>query len=369
MGRRVAFFAVISAGALGVVGFLLFNGINKKNYLTDNLLPSWTTQGVNRTSNQLFESFKITATHQAPQIGETFPLTSLKNVDGTSVSLRGKTSVLLVGGDNCTSCAKIVDSLPNRTQVRLVRIIPYGQLPNATQDIAVVDARLEEDKNNTEVVPKSGKLKDWIGMAQFVGSYVLDAEGKVYYAAFQSTPAGDIAAALERIKAGQSPAPSTIKPAVLGQKLPLPGLENQKEGLRNVLNAKTGVVIFTADGCSSCEGLSNDLKAAAQKWMDLGASVAIVDAGRKQDGELMPGVPVIADPDGILSNAWGRTSIPQATILDGGKYAGTTPFAESQFRRQLPGQPEESFATKAPFIRAIGDSVAYVQEKRGDKNP
>ncbi|MFN3265422.1 MAG: hypothetical protein ACK41E_01150 [Deinococcales bacterium] len=38
--------------------------------------------------------------------------------------------------------------------------------------------------------------------------------------------------------------------------------------------------------------------------------VAIVDAGRQKDGELFPGVPIIADPTNVLSNAWGRTGLP-----------------------------------------------------------
>ena len=144
---------------------------------------------------------------------------------------------------------------------------------------------------------------------------------------------------------------------------------NQKTALEPLLKSKTGVVIFTAEGCSACDGLTNDIKAAAKKWINQGVSVAIIDSGRQENGELMPGVPIVADANNELSNAWGRVGLPQAIILDRGQYAGTTPFAESQFQRQLPGQPVESFRTKAPFTRAIGSSISYIQEKRGDNNP
>ena len=56
-------------------------------------------------------------------------------------------------------------------------------------------------------------------------------------------------------------------------------------------------------------------------------------------------------------------------MLDDGRYAGTTPFAQDQFKRQLPGQPEESFATKAPFTKAIDNSISYIKENKGKNSP
>lgn len=359
-----------AALAVGAIGFVVLNGLNQSAYRTEETLPEWTTRGVNKTADQLFKSFKITASSRAPQVNDVFPLLELKNTIGQKLMLRGQASVLVIGSDGCSSCQAVVEAVSSKPNIQTIKLIPYGPLPtDSEQGVAIVDVRLEQDKSNREIVPSSGKLASLIGMAQFIGSYVLDKNGLVYYATFQSASVSDLLEAVHRIELGQQPASPVIHQSQLGKKLDKPQDPSQRAALEPLLNAQTGVVIFTAEGCSSCNGLSNDLKATAQKWLNQGVSVAIVDAGRKDNGELMTGVPIIADPNGVLSNSWGRVGLPQAIVLDKGQYAGTTPFAESQFKRQLPGQPEESFATKAPFTRAISSSIDYVREKRVDKNP
>ncbi len=360
---------IVVLAVLATLGFFLVTS-QRNQYLTSSSLPSWVSRGVEVTSNQLFESFKITANFRAPKVDDIFPKENFVALDGTLVSLRKTISVLMIGSENCSSCDATVKALKSNADVQIIRVIPYGSISTSLEKgIHIIDARLDQDKKSTEIIPSSGKLKTWIGMAQFIGAYVLDSTGRVYLATFQAPQLEQLSIAIERIKRKQPPVLMAIQQPQLAQELTPPSDASQRTLLEPVLSAKTGVIIFTAKGCGACEGLDDELKSSVQKWLQNGVSVAVVDSGRQKNGELMSGVPIIADPDNKLSNSWGRIGLPQATILEQGKYAGTTPFAESQFKRQLPGQAVESFVTKAPFTQAVGNSIIYIQEKRGDKTP
>jgi hypothetical protein len=361
---------VISSIVLAVVGFSTFIILSQNNrYQTSSSLPSWVVSGVEKTASELFESFKITSSVSSPNIGSIFPLQSLTSIEGNTIELRGKISILIVGSVNCSSCVTAIKTLKSDLAIQVVHIVPYGSIPIVSEEnVRFVDARLEATKNSMEIVPTSGKLKTWIGLAQFTGAYVLDRQGRIYLALMQAPQAERLELAVMRIRNNKPPLQEIEQPQLKQAMKPV--MESEKSKLlQSVLKAKTGVVIFTADGCNACNGLSDEVMIAVKKWQAQGVSVAIVNSGRQRNGEFLPGIPIVADPESTLSNAWGRIGLPQATLLNQGQYAGTVPFAESQFNRQLPGQPAESFKTKAPFTQAIGKSIDYLEEKRGDSKP
>ena len=133
MNKRLVIsgFGLVAIIALGF--FLLNSNSGKQKYLTEDVLPDWTVRGVQKTADHLFESFKITATHRSPQINEIFPNLEMKDLDGRPISLRERTTVLVIGDNVCSSCKAIIDATKTRTDIQIVKLIPYGMLPEKTE--------------------------------------------------------------------------------------------------------------------------------------------------------------------------------------------------------------------------------------------
>lgn len=209
-------------------------------------------------------------------------------------------------------------------------------------------------------------MGEWFGFSGSIGAYLVDAQGVVRF----TIARGGLIAQLERAIADmQSGKPlEKTKTLSLGKPIALPADSKSSEILQKVIDSESGlsVLIMTnADkNCDSCTEISNSIKSNLKNWQSQGINAALIDISKSENSTFDSNTPIIADPGGDLVNTWGYQSLPQAIILNRGKYAGTIPFSELTFtKKALSGEVIEQITTKAPFVMGITKSIEYVKKK------
>lgn len=321
----------------------------------------------NVVSKELFNSFKASSEKDMLSVGGTFPQNlKILDIKGVPVIRHNKSSVIVIG-DKDSGFAKYLEKYINSSDLEVVWMVPYGNLPIVNEaNLHVVDARDNDKKGSWTGEVSSGKLAGWFGFTGSIGAYVIDKDGTVRFSVSHGHLIQELEDSIAQLRQNK-PIEKGIHGLKLGKPVELPETVKFSKIYRDLINSKSGVsvvIVTNSDKkCDSCENLSMSMRKDISKWEKSGVNTVLLDIGATENG-IKNGVQVIADPKGQILDNWGYQSLPQAIILNRGNYAGTVPYSELTFtKKATSGEVVERLTTRAPFSEGISKSVDFVKQK------
>jgi hypothetical protein len=284
-----------------------------------------------KTINELVDSFTISMKQPLPKPGDLFPKTPLTSIEKKSVSFEGKISVLLMGSgesESCSSAITFIRSNKGMDGVQIVRYVTGGQLKVTTETgVTWVDARLPDDQNG-------GKLRSLIGLVQEPAAFLLDKSGVVRWQALAGGFTPDLVVAISNLQSGRDLV-SDAAPLVNGERI-LDRMKPENGYLAKeiadkqfiaAIQAPKSLLIFTQNDCLQCSNLTQRYEKYLEGLDTKGVLVGIIDKGASSSTTST--FPTIYDPRGLLFKRMQIGIYPTFVFLKEGKYVGTLPYMKT----------------------------------------